>query len=82
MPDLQYSATHNDTMVRLRDHILPVKCKQSRLGTLCPTLTIIQLNTAAGADLTRSVGPSAEFMQMPVNFNYRYAAVCLLPFQD
>jgi hypothetical protein len=43
MPDLQYSATHNDTMVKLRDHILPVKCKQSRLGTLCPTLTIIQI---------------------------------------
>jgi general transcription factor 3C polypeptide 5 (transcription factor C subunit 1) len=30
-----------------------------------------KLNTAAGADLSKSVGPSAEFMQMPIAFNYR-----------
>jgi general transcription factor 3C polypeptide 5 (transcription factor C subunit 1) len=29
------------------------------------------INTAAGADLTKSVGPSAEFLQMPIAFNYR-----------
>jgi general transcription factor 3C polypeptide 5 (transcription factor C subunit 1) len=29
------------------------------------------LNTAAGADLTKGVGPSAEFLQMPIAFNYR-----------
>ena len=29
------------------------------------------INTAAGADLTRSVGPSAEFLQMPIAFNYK-----------
>jgi general transcription factor 3C polypeptide 5 (transcription factor C subunit 1) len=31
------------------------------------------INTAAGADFTKSVGPSAEFLQMPIAFNYRYA---------
>jgi general transcription factor 3C polypeptide 5 (transcription factor C subunit 1) len=30
-----------------------------------------KLNTNAGADLTKSVGPSAEFVQMPIAFNYR-----------
>lgn len=29
------------------------------------------INTAAGADLTKSVGPSAEFLQMPIAFNYK-----------
>jgi len=27
MPDLQYSATRNDTMVNIRDHVLPLKCE-------------------------------------------------------
>jgi general transcription factor 3C polypeptide 5 (transcription factor C subunit 1) len=27
MPDLQYTAVHNDTMVGLRDHILTKRCK-------------------------------------------------------
>jgi general transcription factor 3C polypeptide 5 (transcription factor C subunit 1) len=31
-----------------------------------------KLNTTAGADLSKSVGPSAEFVQMPIAFNYRY----------
>jgi len=29
------------------------------------------LNTKAGADLSKNIGPSAEFLQMPVAFNYR-----------
>ena len=29
------------------------------------------IDTAAGADLTKSVGPSAEFLQMPIAFNYK-----------
>lgn len=29
------------------------------------------INTTAGADLTKSVGPSAEFLQMPIAFNYK-----------
>jgi hypothetical protein len=36
------------------------------------------LNTAAGADLTKSVGPSAEFLQMPIAFNYRLVPQRLL----
>jgi len=78
MPDLQYSATHNDTMVNLRDHILPTKCKHSVRWKTAVTkrhldseLKNYKLNTAAGADLGKSVGPSAEFIQMPVAFNYR-----------
>ena len=27
MPDLQYAASHNDTMIGLRDHILTKRCK-------------------------------------------------------
>jgi general transcription factor 3C polypeptide 5 (transcription factor C subunit 1) len=27
MPDLQYAAAHNDTMVGIRDHLLPMRCK-------------------------------------------------------
>jgi general transcription factor 3C polypeptide 5 (transcription factor C subunit 1) len=30
-----------------------------------------KINTTPGADLSKSVGPSAEFIQMPVAFNYR-----------
>ncbi|KAF1834126.1 transcription factor tfiiic complex a box associated subunit sfc1 [Decorospora gaudefroyi] len=63
MPDLQYAASQNDTMVGLRDCVLPKKYSQ---------LTKYNLNTAAGADLTKSVGPSPEFLQMPVAFNYRF----------
>ncbi|KAF1847982.1 transcription factor tfiiic complex a box associated subunit sfc1 [Cucurbitaria berberidis CBS 394.84] len=63
MPDLQYAAVHNDTMVALRDHVVPKRYSQLKKYTL---------NTAAGADLTKSVGPSAEFLQMPIAFNYRF----------
>lgn len=28
-------------------------------------------NTAPGANLAKSIGPSAEFLQMPLAFNYR-----------
>jgi general transcription factor 3C polypeptide 5 (transcription factor C subunit 1) len=27
MPDLQYAASRNDTMVGIRDHLLPMRCK-------------------------------------------------------
>ncbi|KAF1943996.1 hypothetical protein EJ02DRAFT_372552 [Clathrospora elynae] len=63
MPDLQYTASHNDAMVGLRDHVLSKKYSQ---------LKKYNLNTAAGADLTKSVGPSPEFLQMPIAFNYRF----------
>ncbi|CAA9962982.1 Transcription factor tfiiic complex a box associated protein [Pyrenophora teres f. maculata] len=63
MPDMQYNASHNDIMVALRDHALS---KRYHL------LKSYNVNTAAGADLTKSVGPSPEFLQMPIAFNYRF----------
>lgn len=30
MPDMQYDASHNDTMVGLRDHVLSNRCKISQ----------------------------------------------------
>jgi hypothetical protein len=29
MPDLQHTASHNDAMIGLRDHILPKRCKRN-----------------------------------------------------
>lgn len=79
MPDLQYAASHNDVMVGLRDHVLSARCKLTVSKTIeCLAdhpvdgdLKKYNINTAAGADLTKSVGPSAEFLQMPIAFNYR-----------
>lgn len=79
MPDLQYAASHNDTMVGLRDHVLPKHCRIDANKTLDladiradARLKDYKINTSAGANLTKSVGPSAEFLQMPIAFNYRY----------
>ncbi|KAJ4993550.1 RNA polymerase iii transcription factor [Stagonosporopsis vannaccii] len=63
MPDLQYAASQNDVMVGLRTYVLP-----ARYGDL----KRYNVNTAAGADFTKSVGPSAEFLQMPIAFNYKF----------
>ncbi|EMD67312.1 hypothetical protein COCSADRAFT_136157 [Bipolaris sorokiniana ND90Pr] len=63
MPDLQYAASHSDTMVGLRDHILSRRYDKVKN---------YNINTAAGADFTKTVGPSAEFLQMPIAFNYRF----------
>ncbi|CAN9240997.1 unnamed protein product [Alternaria alternata] len=63
MPDLQCAASHNKIMVGLRDHVLPKRYEQ---------LKKYNVNTAAGADLTQSIGPSPEFIQMPIAFNYRF----------
>lgn len=78
MPDLQYAASQNDVMVGLRDHVLPARCKQNILPFWIKAdhgadddLKRYNINTAAGADLTKSVGPSAEFLQMPIAFNYK-----------
>ncbi|RMZ68190.1 Transcription factor tau subunit sfc1 [Pyrenophora seminiperda CCB06] len=63
MPDMQYDASHNETMIALRDHAL------SKRYNIVKNLNA---NTKAGADLTKSVGPSPEFLQMPIAFNYRF----------
>ena len=79
MPDMQYNASHNDTMVALRDHVLSKRCKTSSViiqtfphTALDSLLKDYSVNTEAGADLAKSVGPSPEFLQMPIAFNYRY----------
>ncbi|KAH8731981.1 RNA polymerase III transcription factor IIIC subunit-domain-containing protein [Phaeosphaeriaceae sp. PMI808] len=73
MPDLQYASAHNDTMVNLRDHILPMRYSE---------LKNYKLDTAAGANLSKSVGPSAEFIQMPVAFNYRFQQNTYVKYTD
>lgn len=40
------------------------------------------LNTAAGPDLTRDVGPSAEFLQVPVAHNYRFQQNTFVKYKD
>jgi general transcription factor 3C polypeptide 5 (transcription factor C subunit 1) len=78
MPDLQYTAAHDQTMIDLRDNIMPMRRRFLVFSILNLADAILdsqlknfKLNMAAGADLTKSVGPSAEFLQMPIAFNYR-----------
>ncbi|KAF3045974.1 tau 95 subunit of transcription factor TFIIIC [Didymella heteroderae] len=73
MPDLQYAASQNDVMVGLRDHVLPARYAD---------LKKYIINTAAGADLTQSVGPSAEFLQMPIAFNYKFQQNAYVKYTD
>ncbi|KAH5240132.1 hypothetical protein HBI72_214630 [Parastagonospora nodorum] len=73
MPDLQYSATHNENMIKLRDHVLPARYSG---------IKDYEVNTAAGADLSKSVGPSAEFVQMPIAFNYRFQQNTFVKYTD
>ncbi|KAH7413776.1 RNA polymerase III transcription factor IIIC subunit-domain-containing protein [Phaeosphaeria sp. MPI-PUGE-AT-0046c] len=63
MPDLQYAAQHDDIMTGLRDHILPARYDE---------IKNYKIDTTPGANMTKSIGPSAEFMQMPIAFNYRF----------
>jgi general transcription factor 3C polypeptide 5 (transcription factor C subunit 1) len=78
MPDLQYTAAYDQTMIGLRDNIMPMRRRFHVFSDLNLADAIVdsqlknfKLNMAAGADLTKSVGPSAEFLQMPIAFNYR-----------
>lgn len=48
-----------------------VSCRIKANNSADADLKRYSINTAAGADLTRSVGPSAEFLQMPIAFNYK-----------
>jgi len=73
MPDIQYTASRNDTMIGLMQHVLPQR--HSLLKQYTP-------NTDAGADLARSVGPSAEFLQMPIAFNYRFQQNTFIKYTD
>ncbi|KAF2703424.1 transcription factor tfiiic complex a box associated subunit sfc1 [Pleomassaria siparia CBS 279.74] len=63
LPDIQYAAGRNEIMTNIRDNLLPLRYSQ---------LKKFKINTAPGADLTKDLGPSAEYLQMPVAFNYKF----------
>jgi general transcription factor 3C polypeptide 5 (transcription factor C subunit 1) len=63
LPDLQYAATTNKTMTDVRDKILPFNYGK---------LMSYDFKNAAGVNLTRGVGPSAWFIQMPIAYSYRF----------
>ncbi|KAH7079589.1 RNA polymerase III transcription factor IIIC subunit-domain-containing protein [Paraphoma chrysanthemicola] len=73
MPDLQYAAARNDTMVDIRDHIMPMRYSE---------LKNYHVNTTAGPNFAKSVGPSAEFIQTPVAFNYRFQQNVYVKYTD
>ncbi|KZM27092.1 tau 95 subunit of transcription factor TFIIIC [Ascochyta rabiei] len=73
MPDLQYAASHDNLMVGLREHVLPARYAD---------LKKYDINTEAGADPTKSVGPSAEFLQMPIAFNYKFQQNAYVKYTD
>ncbi|KAJ4293430.1 tau 95 subunit of transcription factor TFIIIC [Kalmusia sp. IMI 367209] len=73
LPDIQYAASTNSTMLKIRDNVLPLSFTK---------LKALDLNTAAGADLTNDVGPSAEFLQMPVAYNYRFQQNAFVKYTD
>lgn len=78
MPDLQYAASQDETMTNLRDHVMSTRCEFPCSHDLSVSdivqdsdLKNYKANTVSGPDFTKSVGPSADFIQMPVAFNYR-----------
>ncbi|KAJ4346770.1 tau 95 subunit of transcription factor TFIIIC [Didymosphaeria variabile] len=73
LPDLQYAASTNSTMLKIRDHVLPLSFSK---------LKNFNLNTAAGPDLTKDVGPSAEFLQLPIAYNYRFQQNTFVKYKD
>ncbi|KAJ4377589.1 tau 95 subunit of transcription factor TFIIIC [Neocucurbitaria cava] len=73
MPDLQYTAFDNEAMIALRDHVLPKR--HSQLKKFSP-------NTAPGPNLTKSLGPSAEFLQMPIAVNYQFEQNSFIKYTD
>ncbi|KAF2024537.1 hypothetical protein EK21DRAFT_78495 [Setomelanomma holmii] len=73
MPDLQYAAVRNGTMVDLKNHIMPMRYSELKNYTIDKT---------AGANFAKSVGPSAEFIQTPVAFNYRFQQNAYVKYTD
>ncbi|KAF2646611.1 hypothetical protein P280DRAFT_544943 [Massarina eburnea CBS 473.64] len=63
LPDLQYAASTSASMTSIRDNIVPFNYGK---------LMQYDFGKAAGADLATDVGPSAEFIQMPVAYNYKF----------
>jgi general transcription factor 3C polypeptide 5 (transcription factor C subunit 1) len=63
LPDMQYAASRDPTMQEIKNNLMPLNYSH---------LKNYHFNTAAGADLTRNVGISAEFLQMPVQYGYKF----------
>ncbi|KAF2731897.1 hypothetical protein EJ04DRAFT_497877 [Polyplosphaeria fusca] len=62
LPDLQYAASRDDMMQNIMKNLVPLRYSQIR---------DFSLNVDAGADHTKPIPPSAEFLRMPVQYNYR-----------
>lgn len=80
LPDLQYAASKDPVMRGIKDHLLSGRCEFKHAISTRTVFTDTsvdekvkqwEINTAAGADLTRGIGPSAEWLQMAPAFNYR-----------
>ncbi|PSN75344.1 hypothetical protein BS50DRAFT_616018 [Corynespora cassiicola Philippines] len=63
MPDIQYSVGQNSIMTGIRDYLLPGRHS---------LMKAYNINTAAGPDPTKELGPSAEYFQMPIAWNYQF----------
>ncbi|KAF1969381.1 hypothetical protein BU23DRAFT_539674 [Bimuria novae-zelandiae CBS 107.79] len=73
LPDIQYAAHTNSTMLKIRDSVLPLSFTK---------LKELSLDTAAGPDLTKNIAPSAEFMQTNVAYNYRFQQNTFTKYKD
>ncbi|KAF2865779.1 RNA polymerase III transcription factor IIIC subunit-domain-containing protein [Massariosphaeria phaeospora] len=63
LPDIQWTASRDPVMGNIRDNMFPLRYSQVKN---------YNLNTAPGANPALPIGPSAEWLQTPVAFNYRY----------
>ncbi|CAI6307325.1 unnamed protein product [Periconia digitata] len=73
LPDIQYAASTNKIMATVRDTVLPFDYSK---------LMKFKLNTDAGIDRTQDVGPSAEFIQMPIAYNYKFQQNSYVKYTD
>ncbi|KAF9737255.1 hypothetical protein PMIN06_000912 [Paraphaeosphaeria minitans] len=73
LPDIQYATSTSSIMLKIRDKVLPLSFAK---------LKSFDLNTAAGPDLTKDVGPSAEFLQVQVAHNYRFQQNHYVKYKD
>ncbi|KAF2111317.1 RNA polymerase III transcription factor IIIC subunit-domain-containing protein [Lophiotrema nucula] len=63
LPDLQWAASQDESMRNVRDSLLGLKFKNMK---------DFSFDSNPGPQLSRPIGPPAEFLQMPVAYNYHY----------
>ncbi|KAF1954110.1 hypothetical protein CC80DRAFT_493958 [Byssothecium circinans] len=73
LPDMQYAASNNDIMTNIRDNILPFNYNK---------LMNYDFVKEPGANFSKDVGPSAEFLQMPVAYNYKFQQNAFVKYTD